>query len=116
MMVLTKIARQKHAHKADNIIDAAGYIACVQAMDHRQDKRPVLSDLRESGSIEQDGDGVMFLYRDEVYNDATEFPNQAEIIIAKQRNGPTGTVHLYYEPSLTRFMNAAERHVDLRTL
>jgi replicative DNA helicase len=64
-------------------------------------------------SIEQDADVVMFLYRDEVYNEATEFPNQAEVIIAKHRNGPTGAISLYFEKTLTKFMNAAERSVDL---
>lgn len=64
-------------------------------------------------SIEQDADVVMFLYRDEVYNEATEFPNQADIIVAKHRNGPTGTISLYFEKTLTKFMNAAERSVDL---
>lgn len=84
-----------------------------RAVEQRQDKRPQLSDLRESGSIEQDADVVMFLYRDEVYNEATEFPNQADVIVAKHRNGPTGTISLYFEKSLTKFMNAAERSVDL---
>lgn len=64
-------------------------------------------------SIEQDADVVMFLYRDEVYNEATEFPNQADIIVAKHRNGPTGTISLYFEKTLTKFLNAAERSVDL---
>ncbi len=64
-------------------------------------------------SIEQDADVVMFLYRDEIYNEATEFPNQADIIVAKHRNGPTGTISLYFEKTLTKFMNAAERSVDL---
>lgn len=82
-------------------------------VEERQDKHPLLSDLKESGSIEQEADIVMFLYRDEVYNPATEFPNQAEIDIAKHRNGPTGTVSLYFEKTLTKFMNAAERSVDL---
>ncbi len=84
-----------------------------RAVEQRQDKRPQLSDLRESGSLEQDSDIVMFLYRDEMYNEATEFPNQADIIISKHRNGPTGTISLYFEKTLTKFMNAAERSVDL---
>lgn len=84
-----------------------------RAVEQRQDKHPQLSDLKESGSIEQEADIVMFLYRDEVYNPATEFPNQADIEIAKHRNGPTGTITLYFEKTLTKFMNAAERSVDL---
>lgn len=87
-----------------------------RAVEQRQDKRPVLSDLRESGSIEQDADIVMFLYRDEVYNEATEFPNQADVIISKHRNGPTGVVSLYFEKSLTKFMDASVHRVDLSDL
>lgn len=87
-----------------------------RAVEQRQDKRPVLSDLRESGSIEQDADIVMFLYRDEVYNDATEFPNQADVIVAKHRNGPTGTISLYFEKALTKFMDASVHRVDLSDL
>lgn len=84
-----------------------------RGVEQRQDKRPVLSDLRESGSIEQDADVVMFLYRDVVYNEATEFPNQADVIVAKHRNGPTDTISLYFENSLTKFMDGARRRVDL---
>lgn len=84
-----------------------------RAVESRQDKRPNLADLRDSGAIEQDADKVMFLYRDEVYNEATEFPNQAEIIVAKQRNGPTGTITCAYEKTITRFLNAQQRRVDL---
>ncbi|MEO1288118.1 MAG: replicative DNA helicase [Chloroflexota bacterium] len=87
-----------------------------RAVEQRQDKRPVLSDLRESGSIEQDADIVMFLYRDEVYNEATEFPNQADVIVSKHRNGPTGVVSLYFEKSLTKFMDASVHRVDLSDL
>lgn len=87
-----------------------------RAVEQRQDKRPILSDLRESGGIEQAADVVKFIYRDEEYNEATEFPNQADIIIAKHRNGPTGTVSLYFEKTSTRFMDAAERHVALSRL
>jgi replicative DNA helicase len=84
-----------------------------RAVEQRQDKRPVLSDLRESGSLEQDADIVMFLYRDAIYNEATEFPNQADVIVAKHRNGPTGTISLYFEQSLTKFIDGVTRSVDL---
>lgn len=73
----------------------------------------VSSNMVIHNSIEQDADIVIFLYRDEVYNEATEFPNQADLIVAKHRNGPTGTISLYFEKTLTKFLNAAERSVDL---
>lgn len=87
-----------------------------RAVESRQDKRPVLSDLRESGSIEQDADIVTFLYRDVVYNEATEFPNKADIIVAKHRNGPTGTISLHFERSLTKFSDARTGTIDLSHL
>ncbi len=88
-----------------------------RAVEQRQDKRPQLSDLRESGSIEQDADAVMFLYRDEVYNpETTEFPNQADILLSKHRHGPTGTVQLYFEKSITKFMDVNLQRVDLSNL
>ena len=88
-----------------------------RAVEQRQDKRPQLSDLRESGSIEQDADAVMFLYRDEVYNpDTTEFPNQADVLLSKHRHGPTGTVQLYFEKSITKFMDVKMKRVDLSNL
>ena len=76
-----------------------------RAVEARQNKRPMLSDLRESGSIEQDADIVMFIYRDEYYNPESEQRGEAEIIIAKQRNGPVGTAELLYQASITRFLN-----------
>jgi replicative DNA helicase len=91
-------------------------IACSQlsrAPEQRPDKRPILSDLRESGSIEQDADLVMFLYRDDYYNrEKSEKPGVAEVIIAKHRNGPTGSIDLRFIRELTRFENIDRRHSD----
>ncbi len=80
-----------------------------RACETRQDHRPMLSDLRESGAIEQDADVVMFLYRDDYYNKDTEDKDIAEVIIAKQRNGPIGTVNLVWMPQYTKFANAVRQ-------
>lgn len=76
-----------------------------RAVDSRSDHRPMLSDIRESGAIEQDADVIMFLYRDDYYNPNTEEKNIAEVIIAKQRNGPVGTIKLAWQPKYTKFVS-----------
>lgn len=81
---------------------------------NRQDKHPVLSDLKGSGKLEDIADMVWFLYRDALFNPATEFPNQAELIVAKNRDGATGAISLFFERSLTKFMDASVRQVSLR--
>ena len=80
-----------------------------RACETRTDHRPMLSDLRESGAIEQDADVVMFLYRDDYYNKDSEMKDMAEVIIAKQRNGPIGTVNLVWMPQYTKFANAVRQ-------
>ncbi len=78
-----------------------------RAVEYRADKRPLLGDLRESGSIEQDSDVVMFIYRDELYNPDSEHRGEAELIIAKHRNGPTGTIRLAFMNQFTKFASMA---------
>ncbi|BDU50962.1 replicative DNA helicase [Haliovirga abyssi] len=80
-----------------------------RAPEQRSDRRPMLSDLRDSGAIEQDADAVIFLYRDDYYNEDSELKGIAEIIIGKQRNGPVGTVHLRFFNEITKFENYTMR-------
>ena len=83
-----------------------------RAVEQRPDHRPMLSDLRDSGAIEQDADIVMFLYRDDYYNEDSEKKNIAEVIIAKHRGGSTGTVDLGWLGSYTKFVNLERRYDD----
>jgi replicative DNA helicase len=84
-----------------------------RAIEQRADKEPQLSDLRESGSLEQDADVVMFIHRQDMYEKDTTRPNVAEIKISKHRNGPTGSIELIFRSGLAKFENAATRDIDL---
>jgi replicative DNA helicase len=83
-----------------------------RAIEQRADKEPQLSDLRESGSLEQDADVVMFIHRAEMYDKDTLRPNVATIKVAKHRNGPIGNIELIFRSNLAKFENAATRQVD----
>ena len=83
-----------------------------RSVESRPDKKPMLSDLRESGSIEQDADIVMFIYREAYYNPDTERQNLTDLIIAKHRNGPTGSVELYFHPERLRYMSVDKTHLE----
>jgi replicative DNA helicase len=107
---LSKITRSLKGLARELNVPIIALSQLSRGVEQRTNKRPMLSDLRESGSIEQDADLVIMLYRDEYYSPDTPDRGVAEVIIAKHRNGPTGHVKLLFDSEVTKFLNMQHRH------
>ncbi|MCF7800049.1 replicative DNA helicase [Candidatus Babeliales bacterium] len=105
---ISEISRSLKALAKELDIPVLALSQLSRSLESRMDKRPLLSDLRESGAIEQDGDVIFFVYRDVVYNPDTEHPDLTEIIVGKQRNGPIGNFHVNFNGEITRFEDIAQ--------
>ena len=109
---ISEISRSLKALARELSVPVVALSQLSRKVEERPDHRPMLSDLRESGAIEQDADVVMFLYRDDYYHKDSEKKGISEVIIAKQRNGPIGTVELIWLPEYTKFANMEHKNEE----
>jgi len=113
---VSEISRQLKSLARELNVPVLAAAQLSRAVEQRADKQPVLSDLRESGSLEQDADVVMFIYRPDTYEKESVTPNLAKILVSKHRNGPTGSIDLVFRSKLAKFENAVTHHIDLSAL